>query len=174
MDKARILGEVTTRIGVKQDSDKGKHLSLMLDVLEKLSGSSLVFKGGSCILICHKGTRFSEDLDFDAFAPRNLRSLLGSLASKYRAMGLDYKVENPKNTTTSSRYNIVVSGDDFRGLKLKIDISLRDLNYGVEKPKVEQSNGIEAYPLKDIFNQKSKRCSRVREKQSKNKIQRHI
>jgi len=125
----------------------------MLDVLEKLSRSSLVFKGGSSLLLCHGGTRFSEDLDFDAFAPRNLKSVLGSLASKYQALGCTYEVDNPKNTSTSSRYNIFVSGE-YGSFKLKLDISLRAFRKGSDQPPLETINGIETYSIQEIFNQK--------------------
>lgn len=126
----------------------------MLDVLEKLSGSSLIFKGGSSLLLCHSGTRFSEDLDFDALAPRNLKSLLGSLASKYQGVGCTYEVENPKNTTTSNRYNILVNGGEYGNLKLKLDISLRSFRNSNDKPSFETINGIDTYSIEDIFNQK--------------------
>lgn len=122
----------------------------MLDVLDSLKDSGLVFKGGSSILLCHGGSRFSEDLDFDVDGKRNLISRLNDVSKAYLANGWSWDVKNPKNTTTTNRYVIHAEKGETL-LKLKLDISLRQLDTSM-KPEV--INGILSYTASDIFKQK--------------------
>lgn len=143
-----MLEEVSTRVGIS--GDRKQHVKLMLDVLDALKGSGLVFKGGSSILLCHGGSRFSEDLDFDVDGKRNLSSRINSVSPAYLANGWSWDVKNPKNTSTTIRYVIHVEKGETL-LKLKLDISLRKLDSSM-KPEV--INGIETYTASDIFKQK--------------------
>ena len=122
----------------------------MLDVLDSLKGSGLIFKGGSSILLCHGGSRFSEDLDFDVDGKRNLASRLNSVSKTYTANGWSWDVKNPKNTDTTNRYVIHAEMGETL-LKLKLDISLRQPDPSMKSVTI---NGIETYSASDIFKQK--------------------
>lgn len=148
MDKSRLLDEVSERVGVS--GDRKQHIKLMIDVLDSLRGTGLIFKGGSSILLCHGGSRFSEDLDFDVDGRRNLTARLQAVSKAYTSTGWSWNVRNPKNTETTNRYVIYAEKGETL-LKLKLDISMRHLDQS-KKPVI--INGIETYSSSDIFKQK--------------------
>lgn len=153
MDKNAILSETIARNGA--EGARAKHLSLMLDVLQGLSGQGLIFKGGSSLMFCHGCDRYSEDLDFDSKKSRNLKNVFEKSLSSYKADGYSISIENTKNTTTSNRYMIRLVDSKGESSSLKVDISLREK----EDIPTEEINGILTYSKSEIFRQKVRAVS---------------
>ena len=51
------------------------HYEILYALLESGAAENLVFQGGTCLRLCHRGTRYSEDLDFVADRPLPGREL---------------------------------------------------------------------------------------------------
>ena len=103
---AKAVGEANSPLRLILEKELLHHEVLAtLDEIGALN--ALVFKGGTCLRICHEGARFSEDLDFSggsAFDPNILDGLETALQRRIeRFFGVTVKVigARPASETTS-------------------------------------------------------------------------
>jgi len=139
---------------------------MVLFVISKLFPNKLIFKGGTCMMVCYNLDRFSEDLDFDLVEDLDLESVLSKIKlflKKYDII-IDYKItikkyedcliyfygplykNNPNNNTRC---------------KIKLDFSRRnDYSKNLEIVKVNHIYNeipvfyIKALSLDEIFSEK--------------------
>ncbi len=117
------------------------HHELLASLGEIGALRSLVFKGGTCLRICHNGKRFSEDLDFSggaAFDPGILDGLEHTLSARVeRVFGVEVALTPARvaagrtrpGDVTRWRVQVATEPERRRGRVQKIRIDIDRRNY---------------------------------------------
>lgn len=131
---------------ISQEERNTAHEKLMVAILQNLSDTPLVLKGGTALYLGYGLNRFSEDLDFDSNKNLNL------LNKVKESTPVGFKIDNinvKKDTETVSRYVIQYSVPKI-GLQdaLKMEISYRT---PVPEEQVTVKNGIRFSSIERII-----------------------
>lgn len=102
-----------------------------LHAISRTFPDSLVFKGGTALMICHNLDRFSEDLDFTATRKKDVKQLIKEIQKKLQEQGIETTIENEETTPISKSFHIRCKGPTYNGTrqttrKIEIDISYRE------------------------------------------------
>lgn len=134
---------------ISQEERNEYHEKLMVAILQNLSDTPLVLKGGTALYLGYGLNRFSEDLDFDSNKKLNLLNKIKE------STPIGFKIDNinvKKDTETVSRYVIQYSVPKI-GLQdtLKVEISYRT---PVPEEQVTVKNGIRFSSVERIIDNK--------------------
>lgn len=134
---------------ISQEERNTAHEKLMVAILQNLSDTPLVLKGGTALYLGYGLNRFSEDLDFDSNKNLNL------LNKVKESTPVGFKIDDinvKKDTETVSRYVIQYSVPKI-GLQdaLKMEISYRT---PVPEEQVTVKNGIRFSSIERIIDNK--------------------
>lgn len=125
------------------------HQEVMHSILINLQSLPLSLKGGSALLFCYGLDRHSEDLDFDCPFKLNLKSKIIQSLKNSGILVEDFKTI--KHTDITSRYKLYYKNDDDIE-RLKIEVK----NNNIQATKAIKVNGINTYPIGDLFDMKMK------------------
>ena len=118
----------------------GKVLKAFILALNKKS-NSYILKGGTSLMLCYGLTRFSEDIDLDAYyTSRGIEDIVNAFC---QANNFTYRVA--KDTNTVKRYMIHYGSNK----PLKIEISYRRKN--IDSSEFTIINGILVYTISSIL-----------------------
>lgn len=134
---------------ILQEKRNEYHEKLMVAILQNLSDTPLVLKGGTALYLGYGLNRFSEDLDFDSNKKLNLLNKIKE------STPIGFKIDNinvKKDTETVSRYVIQYSVPEI-GLQdaLKMEVSYRT---PVPEEQVTVKNGIRFSSVERIIDNK--------------------
>jgi predicted nucleotidyltransferase component of viral defense system len=103
MITGRKLKQTAEQNGINPYYQEKEYLQNVL--LREISGEELVFKGGTCLNICHNLPRFSEDLDFNTeLSPREIEDAVKDGVKAFGRMGIDAEFERSERFEDSSSY----------------------------------------------------------------------
>lgn len=103
-------------------------------------GVGAVFKGGTCLKICYRHMRYSEDLDFDwKEKPRKIKSVIGKTVKSIADVGIDAEIVKDELFEKAYTCRVRFKGPLFSGNirstnRIQIDIGDRGKIY--LKPKL--------------------------------------
>lgn len=149
--------------------------NLFLYAVSKISPNSLVFKGGTSLMICYNLDRFSEDLDFTLIKEINIEELLEKIVTFFNKFGYEANFKFKRETKSSKNYVFFVKGPTYMGkpesqTRVELDFSNRDdiyLDYVPKRVKHEFDDFAQFYintlSLEEIFAEKV-RCILTRDK----------
>ncbi|MFW6009495.1 MAG: nucleotidyl transferase AbiEii/AbiGii toxin family protein [archaeon] len=149
--------------------------NLFLFALSKISPQSIVFKGGTSLMICYNLDRFSEDLDFNIIKDINIEELLKEIMKFFEKTGYQAQFSLKRKTNTSQNYSIYIKGPLYMGkpesqTTIELNFSHKDdifLNYFPKKVNHVFDDFPQFYintlSLEEIFAEKI-RCILTREK----------
>jgi predicted nucleotidyltransferase component of viral defense system len=123
------------------------HKQVMQTILQKISSTPLVLKGGTALMLAYGCPRFSDDLDFDAPRKINLESCIRhGVPAGVTLLGFD----TLKNTETVTRYRVRYASEH-GSFSLKLEISYRT---PASESEVTIINGMRVSTLPRIIDQK--------------------
>lgn len=121
----------------------------VLFAISKTCPEKLIFKGGTCLMLCYGLDRFSEDLDFNLIEENtNLESILENIKIFLEDydIKIDYKIENNKfQETYIYFYGPLFKNTNNTRCKIKVDFSKR--NDYVNKIVVRVNHSYIEFPL---------------------------
>ena len=102
----------------------------ILSYLGRRSGSSLVFKGGTCLQKIYGLDRFSEDLDFTATQNFNLKIALEHVGRDMETLGFPIHLNRSRRKGEKNSFRIMIDGPLFSGrdasrCSITVDMSTR-------------------------------------------------
>ena len=89
--------------------------TLFLFSVSKLSPHTLVFKGGTSLMICYNLDRFSEDLDFNIVEEIDINKLLTKIVSFFKKIGYESSFSFKRKTHSSQTYMFYIQGPLYMG-----------------------------------------------------------
>ena len=114
------------------------HISFLFALSRMDTG--LVFKGGTCLMICYNLDRFSEDLDFTATKEVEVEDLLEKVRLFLKKYSINMSFKALHDTKVSKTYKLYFEGPLYDGTNrslssVELDVSLRDdaYSYGLRK-----------------------------------------
>lgn len=139
------------------------HMAILLVMREQRLLEKLIFKGGTCLRLCHQGRRFSEDLDFsggDEFDPQWMDGLDSAVNDKMaRLFGLAAGVRMAGGSEpgrSAYRWWVKVSihrpNSQLRAQRIKIDVNPAspDENATMVAPATFPQADVLPYPTMDV------------------------
>lgn len=102
-----------------------------LFAISKLFPDTLIFKGGTSLMICNNLDRFSEDLDFTLTDKTKLKEIISKIKQYLRNQDISFEIEKEETTKISQSFIIRFNGPLYAGSrqttsKIEIDISFRE------------------------------------------------
>lgn len=117
------------------------------EIFESEYGSSLVFKGGTCLRLAYNSPRFSEDLDFTLIAEINREEFVNFL----KEIGKKYPVVTDIETIEKfyTVFALVKIKEDYldRSFSIKIEVSKREGSWVKDKDLSQKVIRSEVTPL---------------------------
>jgi predicted nucleotidyltransferase component of viral defense system len=104
---------------------------ITLHAISRLFPDTLVFKGGTALMICQNLDRFSEDLDFTATTKNDAEKIITHIQKFLQEQDIETEVEHVETTPISKSFYLRFKGPTYNGTrqttrKIEIDISFRE------------------------------------------------
>lgn len=92
---------------MSEDALQNLHKDVMRAIVQNVSDTPLVLKGGTALMFAYQLPRFSEDLDFDS--PKKI-SLDKRINDALKHIAYVDELKTPKDTSTVTRYKLAYTG----------------------------------------------------------------
>jgi predicted nucleotidyltransferase component of viral defense system len=119
------------RHGISIQAQERDYLQYLLLFSLYSSSQSLVFKGGTALRIVYKGSRYSEDLDFNGPSDVSmLKRLWQNVIEDLGRFGVNAEIRNERQSTVGYSFDVSYQGPVYDGRdrtkgKVRVDISTR-------------------------------------------------
>lgn len=126
------LQKYANKLNLNLGATEKNYLQIItLNAISRSFPESLIFKGGTSLMVCHKLDRFSEDLDFTAKQGINLKKVFSKIIKLLKDQDIELEVKNIETNNISKKFIFRYKGPLYQNTlqstsKIEIDISLRE------------------------------------------------